>query len=160
MEDECGFDQTCLNTKGSYVCVPTSCPEFYTRDEKSGQCIQMCDLMPNKTCSDKAIIAQTISYTVLSLPKISSDIPLLKLVTYDIKNQLLEKTFYSFIENSHHNLFELKSDYLKKGIFYIYLKKLNEFKREKIYKLKILANSYDEMSLTYITNFIVYVYVL
>lgn len=35
-EDECNEEQSCLNTKGSYLCLPTSCPEEYDEDEQLG----------------------------------------------------------------------------------------------------------------------------
>ena len=34
MESECGEEQMCLNTEGSYVCIPTYCPsEYETQDD-------------------------------------------------------------------------------------------------------------------------------
>ncbi|KAJ6596002.1 Hemicentin-1, partial [Pseudolycoriella hygida] len=37
MTDDCSMEQKCLNTKGSYLCIPTPCPADYNRDEFSGQ---------------------------------------------------------------------------------------------------------------------------
>ena len=35
-EDECSENQACMNTKGSYLCIPLACPKAYDFDEEIG----------------------------------------------------------------------------------------------------------------------------
>ena len=35
-EDDCSEDQACLNTKGSYLCIPLSCPSHFILNEENG----------------------------------------------------------------------------------------------------------------------------
>jgi hypothetical protein len=35
-EDDCTEDQACLNTKGSYLCIPLSCPSNFVLNEENG----------------------------------------------------------------------------------------------------------------------------
>lgn len=160
MIDDCGDDQSCLNTKGSYLCVPTPCPDGYERDTLSGQCIQLCHQPKHILCIDHAKIAQTISYTILSLAHIQLEFPILKLVNYDINRMPLVKTEFSFFEQTDTDTFVLESMPNKSGIVYVYAKEI--IKREKLYKIKIIGRSYDDnvTELLYVTRFIIYVYVI
>lgn len=162
MTDDCSTDQKCMNTRGSYLCVPTPCPDDYDRDEMSGQCIQICKQQPNETCSEDAQVAQTISFTILSIKILNLDVPILKLVNYDMNRKPLEQTIFSFVEPSDNDVFVLEKIPNKKGIVYLYAKETIE--RTKVYKVKVLGLSYessieDKTSLLYVTSFIIYVYV-
>lgn len=154
------MDQACLNTKGSYLCVPTPCPDDYDRDELSGQCIQMCSRQTNKKCTEDATIAQTISYTVLSLSHFDITAPILKLVNYDVRRIAIEHTQFSFYDTANSDVFLLESLTHRTGIVYLYAKA--NVKREKVYKLKITGQSYDKniVQLEYITRFIIYIYII
>lgn len=158
MTDDCGDDQSCLNTKGSYLCVPTPCPDGYERDALSGQCVQLCH--QHSHCIDHAKIAQTISYTILSLANQQFEYPILKLVNYDINRMPLVKTEFSFYEQTDTETFVLESIPNKSGIVYVYAKET--IKREKLFKIKIIGRSYDDnvTELLYVTRFIIYVYVV
>lgn len=160
MNDDCGDDQSCLNTKGSYLCVPTPCPDGYERDTPSGQCVQLCHQSKLPKCIDHAKIAQTISYTMLSLSNIQLEFPILKLVNYDINRMPLVKTEFSFYEQTDTDTFVLESIPNKSGIVYVYAKEF--VKREKLYKIKIIGRSYDNnvTELLYVTRFIIYVYIV
>lgn len=164
MTDDCGMEQKCLNTKGSYLCIPTPCPDDYDRDELSGQCIQICSQKPNQICSENAHVAQTISYTILSIKSLSFDVPILKLVNYDINRKPLEKTNFSFIEPTAYETFWLENIPNRLGIVYLFAK--GSIERTKLYQVKVLGLSYhstsianESSSLLYRTNFIIYVYV-
>lgn len=159
MTEECGEDQTCLNTRGSYLCAPTPCPDDYDRDNFSGQCVQICS---KKICTDNAKIAQSISHTVLSLKETDLDIPILKLVSYDIYKRPLLNTEFSFLDNSNggeDDIFILERIPHKRGIVYLYAKE--NIQKEKVYKIKIIGRSYDlnGIQLLYVSRFIVYVYI-
>lgn len=162
MSDDCNSDQTCLNTRGSYLCLPTPCPDNYERDEMSGQCVQLCSHQANKTCSEEgATTAQTISYTVLSLRSVSNDVPILKLVNYDINRTPLDRTDFTFEgANEFEEAFMLESLPNKRGIVYLYA--LQGVKTDRVYKLKIVGRSRegidDKGALSYVTKFFIYVY--
>lgn len=162
MTDDCSVDEKCLNTKGSYLCIPTSCPDDYNRDNTSGQCIQICSEKANGICTEEAHVAQTISYTILSLKSMSFDVPILKLVNYDINRKPLEKTNFSFIDQSTLDTFWLEKIPNRLGIVYLYAKESIE--RGKVYRVEVLGLSYkgttmeDETNLLYRTNFVIYVY--
>ncbi|XP_037039189.1 hemicentin-1-like isoform X2 [Bradysia coprophila] len=162
MADDCSVDQKCLNTKGSYLCIPTPCPDDYNRDNFSGQCIQICSQELNGICTENAQIAQTISYTILSLKSINFDVPILKLVNYDVNRKPLEKTNFSFVDQSAFDTFWLETIPNRMGIVYLYAKQTIE--RAKVYQIKVLGLSYngtsteEESNLLYRTNFVIYVY--
>lgn len=157
MVHECSSDQACLNTKSSYLCVPTPCPDDYDRDDLSGQCVQLCSKQPNGKCTDLANTAQTISHTVLTLNKSNLSGPILKLVNYDINRSPLPKTYFSFFERSSSETFYFETVTSKRGIIYLYAKP--NVKHEKVHKIKIKGESFDdEDKLSYVTLFIVYVY--
>lgn len=164
MTDDCSTEQKCLNTKGSYLCIPTPCPDDYDRDELSGQCVQICDQQPDQMCSDNAQVAQTISYTILSVKSINFDVPVLKLVNYDINRKPLEKTNFSFVEQTAYDTFWLENIPNRMGIVYLFAKETIE--RAKVYQIKVLGLSYNNTSiqehanLLYRTNFIIFVYVV
>lgn len=161
MTDDCGEDQSCLNTKGSYLCVPTPCPDGYDRETLSGQCVQLCHGHSHqRKCADDAKIAQTVSYTILSINDIRLDRPILKLVSYDINRMPLAQTDFSFFERNDSDTFVLESIPNKSGIVYVYAKET--IKREKVYKIKIVGRSYNDKvtALLYVTRFIIYVYVI
>lgn len=164
MTDDCGMDQKCLNTKGSYMCISTPCPDDYNRDELSGQCIQICSQKPNQICSENAQIAQTISYTILSVKSLNFDVPILKLVNYDINRKPLEKTIFSFSEHTAYDTFWLENIPNRMGIVYMFAKEVIE--KAKVYQVEVLGLSYnsksiaEELSLLYRTKFIIYVYVV
>lgn len=157
MEEQCDYEESCLNTRGSYLCVPTPCPSNYVRDDETGQCAQFCDQMPNNLCSDGAHIAQSISYPILSLKHLDPSIPFLKLVSYDIANIPLEYTKFTFDEKSNSDVFYMELIPNRNGIVYLYAN--DNFKSDQIYKLKITANSYDQLyrQLLYITKYVIYV---
>lgn len=163
MTDDCSMEQKCLNTKGSYLCIPTPCPDDYDRDELSGQCIQICSQEPNGICSENAQIAQTISYTILSVKSLNFDVPILKLVNYDISRRPLDITNFSFIEHSTYETFWLEKIPNRMGIVYLFAKETIE--RTKVYQVNVLGLSYNdtsfgaEFNLLYRTQFIIYVYV-
>lgn len=163
MTDDCSMEQKCLNTKGSYLCIPTPCPDDYDRDEMSGQCIQICSREPNEICSENAQVAQTISYTILSVKSLSFDVPILKLVNYDINRKPLDKTNFSFVERSAYNTFWLEKIPNKMGIVYLFAK--GTIERTKVYQVNVLGLSFnstssdEEADLLYRTKFIIYVYV-
>lgn len=161
MSDDCNSDQTCLNTHGSYLCLPTPCPDNYERDEISGQCVQLCSHHANKTCSEEgATTAQTISYTVLSLRSVSYEVPILKLVNYDINRTPLDRTGFTFEgANDFKEAFMLESLPNKRGIVYLYARQ--GVKTDRVYKLLIVGRSRegnDEGVLSYVTKFCIYVY--
>lgn len=163
MTDDCGMEQKCLNTKGSYLCIPTPCPDDYDRDEMSGQCIQICSQEPNELCSENAKIAQTISYTILSVKSLNLDVPILKLVNYDINRKPLDKTNFTFIEHSTYDTFRLETIPNRTGIVYLFATEAIE--RTQVYQVKVLGLSYkgtsieEESNLLYRTKFVIYVYV-
>lgn len=164
MTDDCSMEQKCLNTKGSYLCIPTPCPDDYDRDELSGQCVQICSQAPNRICSENAQVAQTISYTILSVKSLAFDVPILKLVNYDINRKPLEKTHFSFVDQSASDVFWLEKIPNRTGIVYLLAKE--SIDRTKVYQVKVLGLSYNstnaaaESNLLYRTNFIIYVYVV
>lgn len=159
-EDDCGEDQSCLNTQGSYLCLPTPCPDEYKRDTFSGQCVQICANQTLEKCTEDATIAQTISYTIQSLTKLPQyDEPMMKLVNYDVNRKPLEFTKFTFAkENAMNERFELKSIAKRPGIVYLYVKK--SLQREKLYKLHIIGSSFDKDVLLYVSNFIIYIYIM
>lgn len=159
-EDDCSEDQSCLNTKGSYLCLPTPCLDEYRRDTLSGQCVQICSNQTFGKCTEEATVAQTISYTIQSLTKIPFNYePIMKLVNYDIYRKPLEFTKFSFAkENAINERFELKSMSNRPGIAYLCARKA--LQKEKLYKLHIIGGSYDHNILLYTSNFIIYIYVM
>lgn len=163
MTDDCSMEQKCLNTKGSYLCIPTPCPDDYHRDELSGQCVQICSKEANRICSENALVAQTISYTILSVKSVNFDVPILKLVNYDIHRKPLEKTNFSFVEPSADDPFWLENIPNRMGIVYLFAK--GSIERAKVYQVKVLGLSYNgtsiakESNVLYRSKFIIYVYV-
>ncbi len=163
MTDDCDMEQKCLNTKGAYLCIPTPCPDDYDRDELSGQCVQICSDEPNHICSERAQVAQTISYTILSVKLLSFDVPILKLVNYDINRKPLDRTNFSFVDQTAYDTFWLEKIPNRMGIVYLFAKE--SIDKSKLYQINVLGLSYnsttveDESNLLYRTNFIIYVYV-
>lgn len=160
MSDECSAEETCLNTVGSYECMSTPCPHPYSRDESSGQCVQLCS---KRRCDDAATVAKTISYTVLQLQlkQLHDDEPILKLVNYDINHVPLERTDFEYVE--HFGAFKLKSLPNKNAISYLYVSR-NAVQTRHIYKLKIIGRSMDAgggtNGLSYITDFFIFVHII
>ena len=161
MQDDCGEDQSCLNTNGSYLCVPTPCPDDFERDNLSGQCVQMCASQSSGKCTDDATVAQTISYTLLPLKEMPSFVePILKVVSYDLQRMPLLYTKFSFVERGPMNdHFVLETIPHKMGIAYLYARPT--IQTERLYKLQVVGHSYDENgdALLYVTQFVVYVFV-
>lgn len=160
MSDDCSADEICLNTIGTYECLSTPCPDPYNRDESSGQCVQICS--NGTSCEDPATIARTISYTVLTLQylQLRDDEPILKLVNYDINRIPLERTDFQYVDNS--VAFKLESMPNKAAIAYLYVNRV-ALQMRHIYKLKIVGRSIDsgaEDAISYVTDFLIYVYVV
>lgn len=160
--DGCSSSQTCLNTKGSYLCIPNTCPSNYRRerDGPNGKqwCIQQCSLQPTRRCSDGARIAQTISHSVVSVPAFDVDMPILKLVSYDLDRRPLTLTYFTFDDRHSGDVFVLDTSPRKPGVALIYAKE--NVPRDKLQTIAVMARSFgDDGSLLYITKYVVHVYV-
>lgn len=96
----------------------------------------------------------------MSLKTPNFGIPILKLVNYDVKRMALEFTKFAFFQNKYKE-FQLEEIANKTGIIYLYAKE--NVKKEKVYKLQIIGNSYetnDYKTLLYVTKFVIYVYIV
>jgi hemicentin len=150
-------EQTCFNTCGDYLCIPTACPDDYRigRTGSSNQCVQLCD-QPGR-CS-----TQTINYHVISVAAtiIDNRLPLLKLVNYDLADLPIERTTFDIVETSSENVgvFRLESIANRQGIVYVYANE-GRLETERLYKLKVLGKSYDDKGMTFSTTSVVHVYV-
>ncbi|XP_053693670.1 hemicentin-1-like isoform X2 [Sabethes cyaneus] len=158
-EDECGEGQTCLNTRGSYVCVPTACPEEYEEDELLEQCYQDCRFGVNQRCPDGAHVEQTLTYRVIVLNKYSPRQPLATLAIPAYQRTTTETTF-SFLEQTYGQVFSLEKTPQSSGAVYLYGSK--RMQRGKIYKLKIVAHAFgiESRVMDYVHKFTVYVHLI
>ncbi|EAT36338.1 AAEL011566-PA [Aedes aegypti] len=159
-EDECNEEQSCLNTKGSYLCLPTSCPEEYDEDEQLGQCYQTCGYgSAPGLCTDGAQIEQTLTFKVISLKKYSTKQPIAVLSIPAYQHDSTEASF-SFLERTYAHIFRLDKTPQSPGAVYLYGNK--KFQRGKIYKLKVIAHAFGLESgvMDYAHRFVVYVYCL
>ncbi|XP_055635973.1 hemicentin-1-like isoform X2 [Toxorhynchites rutilus septentrionalis] len=156
-EDECSNGQSCLNTRGSYLCVPTACPDDYEIDELLGHCFKDCKLGLNRACPDGAQIEQTITFRVISVKKISPKQPLAVLAIPAFQHTATQTTF-SFLERTYEHVFSLEKNLRTSGIAHLFATK--KLQRGKIYKLKIIARTFGHQSGTmdYVHRFIVYVH--
>lgn len=90
------------------------------------------------------------------------DVPILKLVNYDINRKPLERTNFSFVDQTAFDTFWLETIPNRKGIVYLFAKQSIE--PAKVYQIKVLGLSYNGTSteqqgnLLYRTNFVIYVY--
>lgn len=109
-------------------------------------------------CPEGAKISQTLSYTLLTLDSLSQSEPFLKIVNYDVNRIPLPET--KFVLENDTNLFRLVTIPFRKGIAYLYGS--NKIKKEKLYNVKIKAYSYDSQNVTllYVTKFVIYLYVI
>ncbi|XP_058823570.1 hemicentin-1-like [Topomyia yanbarensis] len=158
-EDECNEGQSCLNTKGSYVCVPTACPEEYEEDELLGQCYQDCRYGLSQLCQDGAQIEQTLTYKVISIDKFPPKQPLAVLAIPAYQHATMQTTF-SFLERTYAHVFRVEKTPHTSGAVYLYGNK--KLQRGKIYKLKIVAHAFGNESgvMDYVHKFVVYVHLL
>ncbi|XP_058450901.1 hemicentin-1-like [Malaya genurostris] len=158
-EDECSEGQSCLNTKGSYVCVPAACPEEYEIDELLGQCYQDCRYDPRQICQDGAQIEQTLTYRVISINVFSPKQPLAVLAIPMYQHNTMQTTF-SFLERTYANIFKLEKTSHTSGAVHLYGNK--KLQRGKIYVLKIVAHTFGNKSgmMDYVHKFVVYVHLL
>ncbi|XP_062562795.1 hemicentin-1-like [Armigeres subalbatus] len=157
-EDECSDGQACLNTNGSYLCLPTGCPEEYNEDEQLGRCYQDCLYGSNPdVCNDGAHIQQTLTYKVISLKKYSSKQPIAVLSIPAYQHDSTEASF-SFLERTYAHVFRLEKTPQSSGAMYLYGNK--KFRRGMIYKLKVIAHVFGLESgvMDYAHRFIVFVY--
>jgi hypothetical protein len=141
--------------------VPTPCPNDYENKgtTNTNQCIQECSRQRSGHCTNGASAAQIINYHIVSIDELIYRLPIVKLVNYDLSNLPIERTTFSFIENSSDSsAFRLEKIANKHGIVYVYANE-GMLKKEKIYKIKILGQSYGKEGLWYATTSIVYVYV-
>lgn len=157
MEDDCGPEQVCLNTKGSYECVPVACPDSFTNgpDETfAGNCVQLCNA--TAPCVEGAIVAHTISHTILSLRTFKVDVPFLKLISYDVNRRPIDSTRFQFQDQSDGGVFRLEEP--KPGIVYLFAKK--RVKSGQVYKIQVVGHSMDKRNqkLLYIHKYIIYFY--
>ncbi|XP_019553970.3 hemicentin-1 [Aedes albopictus] len=159
-EDECNEGQSCLNTKGSYLCVPTGCPEEYDEDDQLGQCYQDCRYQSTPgSCPDGAHIEQTLTFKVISLKKHSTKQPIAVLSIPAYQHDSTEASF-NFLERTYAHVFRLDKTPQSPGAVYLYGNK--KFQRGKIYKLKVIAHAFGLESgvMDYAHRFVVYVYCL
>ncbi|XP_055546342.1 hemicentin-1-like [Wyeomyia smithii] len=156
-EDECSEGQTCLNTQGSYVCVPTACPEEYDEDELTDQCYQDCRFGVDQRCPDGAHIEQTLTYKVIVLNKHNPRQPLATLSIPAYQRHTTETTF-AFQERTYGHVFSLEKISQTSGAVHLYGSK--RMQRGKIYKLKIVAHAFGIEShfMDYVHKFTVYVH--
>lgn len=110
-------------------------------------------------CTENAQVAQTIIYKIVSAKSIHFDVPILKLVNYDINGKPLERTDFSFLDR--YESFWLEKFPNRMGIVYLYAKEAIE--NAKLYQIKVLGLSYNGTDSTqhplYQTNFVIFVYV-
>uniref|UniRef100_A0A1Q3FR61 Putative axon guidance receptor dscam n=1 Tax=Culex tarsalis TaxID=7177 RepID=A0A1Q3FR61_CULTA len=158
-EDECNEEQSCLNTKGSYLCVPTACPEEYDTDILLNQCYQDCREAA-QTCPDGALIEQTLTYKVISLKRYSSKQPIAVLSIPAVQHASM-RTNFAFLERTYEHVFSLeKTPQSATGGGAVYLYGNKKFQRGKIYKLKVVARAFgvESGTMDYVHRFVVYVH--
>ncbi|XP_055613324.1 hemicentin-1-like [Uranotaenia lowii] len=159
-EDECNEGQSCLNTKGSYLCVPTSCPEEYEQDVRLDQCFQDCRY---DHCPEGARIEQTLTYRVISVKRVSPRAPLAVLAIPAFQHETTQTSFAILDHRTFSNAFSLEQTaHSSSNGAAVYLYGTKKLQRGRIYKLKVVARSYGIQSgtLDYVHKFIVYVYSL
>lgn len=160
-QHECSGTQICLNTKGSYLCIPTTCPSSYSRSygpAGGDQCTQQCALQSTRRCSDGARNAQTIITSVIQLPAVDKDAPIVKLRSYDLNQKPLSLTYFAFTDRQSGDSFVLDTSPRKPGVALLFARE--NLQRNKLHTIIAEARSYGaDGSLLYITKFLIYVHV-
>ncbi|XP_046985732.1 hemicentin-1-like [Schistocerca americana] len=150
----CTNEQTCLNKKGSYLCLNTPCPEGYERDPQTNYCLIYCD--ERHTCNEGAKLTQTVSFMVLT-PETSSIQPYQDLMQFSVQGdngKQLPRTRYRIVENELGKPFRVRFEN-GQGILY----SLKNLGPGRIYRTSVLALSYDtdEKTILHTTKFIVFI---
>ncbi|GAB1607433.1 hypothetical protein Ahia01_001026800 [Argonauta hians] len=148
---ECGSDELCFNTRGSYHCVKIPCPANYIRDRNTNYCILECD--PRTDASCPASGTEIIEYRILALPSgVQPQQDLIRLVVFNQNREQLRDTVFEIIEN-YRRIFDIRLEH-GKGV----VSTKRALKGGQVYKIKVLAKSYDLIKrLRYQTTFIVYI---
>lgn len=163
-----------MNTNGSYECLPTACLPQYTltKTEKRHphevikDCKKYC-YNRNSNCSTKAVVAEIIQYSVLSLSKIPKLYePIKKIVNYNVNGRPLERTEFRLI-NSTTNTFYLKYKPNSKAISYLHASTI--LRKEEIYKIELIGRSFyynenendvQDNALLYNIRYYIYLYIM
>ncbi|KAK7094973.1 hypothetical protein V1264_006443 [Littorina saxatilis] len=149
---QCGEDQMCFNTRGSYSCIDVPCPTDYIRDPTTNFCVLEC--VDPSACPPGSKYADVIQFRTVALP---GGIPprqdLIRLTAYNQHDQILAATTFTILENDPKLTFHLRPEG-GKGIVYT-MEPLDA----EAYRVMVRAKSYDNARryIQYQTTFIIHI---
>ncbi|KAL8608110.1 hypothetical protein ACOMHN_016565 [Nucella lapillus] len=149
---QCGQEQMCFNTRGSYSCIHIPCPTNYIRDPSTNFCVLEC--VDPKTCPPGSKYADVIQFRTVALPGgIPARQDLIRLSAYNQHDQMLPETVFTLLENDPKLTFYLRPDN-GRGIVYT-MEKLDA----NSYRIMVRAKSYDHSRqfVQYQTTFIIHI---
>ncbi|XP_076455301.1 hemicentin-1-like isoform X2 [Babylonia areolata] len=149
---QCGQEQMCFNTRGSYSCIDIPCPTDYIRDPSTNFCVLEC--VDPGTCPPGSKYADVIQFRTVALPGgIPARQDLIRLTAYNQHDEMLPETTFTLLENDPKLTFYLRPDN-GKGIVYTLEKLVADS-----YRIMVRAKSYDRgrQFVQYQTTFIIHI---
>ncbi|PVD21525.1 hypothetical protein C0Q70_17323 [Pomacea canaliculata] len=151
---QCGTDQVCFNTRGSFTCIDVPCPTNYVRDPTTNYCVLEC-VDPTIVCPPGSPYADVLQYRTVALPGgIPARQDLIRLTAYNQHDQVLPETTFTILENDPKLTFHLRPED-GKGIVYT----LEQLGNSQTYRIMVRARSFDSgrRNIQYQTTFIIHI---
>ncbi|XP_058246105.1 hemicentin-1 isoform X2 [Hemibagrus wyckioides] len=148
---QCGPNQMCFNTRGSYQCLDTPCPTSYHRGGSPGVCYKPC----SRGCAAGSSLL--LQYKLLTLPLgIPAQHNVIRLSAFSESGVLQERTVFTILEQNGEiteQLFGIK-DEAGRGIIFT-TRYLNQ---SGLVNLKVQATTLNQLGqITYQSLFIIYI---
>ncbi|XP_050086783.1 hemicentin-1-like [Anopheles aquasalis] len=155
--DECGDSLSCLNTRGSYLCVHTACPPEYEQDYERETCYLNCTRTPYD-CPDRALVGQTLSHLIITLERFNQR-QSLAIVSIPADQQTIayDTSFY-FRDRQHAHIFTFETVRKTSGAVRLFANR--KLQRGRFYKLHLTAKTIGRKTrrVDYVHDFIVYLH--
>ncbi|KFB46823.1 AGAP002268-PA-like protein [Anopheles sinensis] len=153
--DECGEQFSCLNTRGGYLCVLTSCPPEYEQDYERNICVLNCTVGRNH-CSNGVHTGQTVSFLIVELDRFNP-YQALAIVTIPAAQRTPDySTTWTLRDRRYAHIFSMEKMHQTSGAVHLYANR--KLQRGKPYKLTVMAKTFRRRRLEFIHDFEVHVY--
>ncbi|XP_052863793.1 hemicentin-1-like [Anopheles cruzii] len=156
--DECGEGLSCLNTRGSYLCVHTACPPEYEQDYDSDTCFLNCTVNPYGCSERMAHAGQTLSHLIVTLERFLPRQSLAILSVPEAQRTADYDTAFTFRDRQFAHIFSLETMRKTSGAVRLYANR--KLQRGRFYKLNLAATTIGRYTgrVEYVHDFIVYLH--
>uniref|UniRef100_A0AAG5CQZ0 Cell adhesion molecule n=1 Tax=Anopheles atroparvus TaxID=41427 RepID=A0AAG5CQZ0_ANOAO len=153
--DDCGDHYSCINTRGGYLCVVTSCPPEYEQDYERNICVLNCTVSRH-LCANGVHTGQTMSFLIAEMEQFNQYQALAIVAIPAAQRSPGHNTMWTFRDRRFAHIFSLVKMHQTSGAVHLYANR--QLQRGKHYKFTLTAKTFKRKRLEFIHESEVHVY--